>query len=203
MSSELAAFALIVVVLWALARWLRRIRIYSDRSWLPTDLQDAELVYVERLFRVRQPLPLVARLDRGYRSPNGVITLVELKTRRVERLHLSDVIELSVQRFALEGQTMDRVADDGYVVIQQPGSQKKTAHRVRLLTHDEVIALVKRREAILADWKDAQFAGSPRLCEQCAFRQQCRPPSGLYQELSLKKYGNHGHDRLRKRTDRT
>ena len=176
MSSELAAFALIVVVLWALARWLRRIRIYSDRSWLPTDLQDAELVYVERLFRATQPVPLVARLDRGYRRPNGVIVLVELKTRIIDRPHLSDVIELSAQRFALEAQTKDRVSDHGYVVVQRPTRQTKTAHRVQLLTREDVMALIKRREVILGAREGAQYARSRALCVQCAFRQRCRPP---------------------------
>jgi hypothetical protein len=155
-SSELAAGVLAVVILWVLACWIRRIRIHADRSWLPPDLQDAKLIYVERLFRATQPVPLVARLDRAYRRPNGVIVLVELKTRMIDRPHLSDVIELSAQRFALEAQTKDRVSDHGYVVVQRPTRQTKTAHRVRLLTGEEVMALIKRREAILGAREEAQ-----------------------------------------------
>ena len=175
-SIELAAFAFAVVLLWVLARWIRRIRIHTDRSWLPPDLQDAALVYVERLFKATQPIPLVARLDRGYRRLNGVIVLVELKTRRVNRAFFSDVIELSAQRVAIEGQTAERVDDYGYVLIQQPGRQRRAALRVKLLMTEDVIALAKRREVILGCPDVAEYARIPGLCRDCAFLSTCKPP---------------------------
>lgn len=172
--SELGVFALVVVVLFALARWLRRIRIYFDRSWLPPDLQDAELVYVERLFRVTEPFPIVARLDRGYRGPNGVIVLVELKTRRANRPYLSDVIELSAQRFALQAQTGQRVADYGYVLIRRSEGGARVLHRVNLLSTEQVFAVALRREAILEGRAIPRCTLSKGLCARCAFEQQCK-----------------------------
>lgn len=178
-SSELILFAFAVVVLLILIRWVRRARLVaSEKAWRPREVQDAELVYAEQVFRGEGTVPIVAKLDRGYRNTKGMIILVELKTRRVDRPYLSDVIELSAQRFALAAQTLGRVATHGYVLVQQPGSGRRTPYRVQLLTHEKVISLAKRREAILADRKEAQYASSSGLCEQCAFKQQCKPPLG-------------------------
>lgn len=63
---------------------------------------------------------LVARVDRGYRGRNGLITLVELKTRRRDR-YLSEVIALSAQRVALAGETGEPVAvSDGLSWSRKP-----------------------------------------------------------------------------------
>lgn len=176
--SELILFALAVVVLLILGRRLWRIRLAaSEKAWPPAHLTSAQLVYMERQFRARRPLRLTARVDRGYRQPNGAITLVELKTRSVSRAYLADIIELSAQRVAVEAQTAERVDDYGYVLVQQPGSRKKTAHRVKLLTNDQVIALAKRREAILINPHSAEYVRVPGLCRQCAFLSRCQPCS--------------------------
>lgn len=177
--SEAASATLIaVVLLLVLVRWIRRVRlITSESAWRPLDLQDADLVYVEQVFRARSPLRLVAKVDRGYRKQDGVIILVELKTRRGNRPYLSDIIEMSAQRLAVEAQSTHRVADYGYVLVQQPGSRKKIAHRVKLLTHDQVIALAKRREAILINLHSAEYVRVPGLCRQCAFLNRCQPCS--------------------------
>ncbi len=163
----------LVVVLLALARWIWRIRNYADRSWLPRDLRDAKLVYAERVFRATEPLTLVAKLDRGYRGVDGVITLVELKTRPENRPYLSDVIELSAQRVALEAQTGQRVADHGYVLIQRIRGGPKIPHRVELLSTDQVTAVAKRREAILGEEAIPHFTPFRGLCARCAFRHKC------------------------------
>lgn len=173
--SELALLALAVVAMLILVRWLWRIHaIAAERAWRPRELQDTELVYAEQVFRARRPVPIVAKLDRGYRHRNGLITLVELKTRHVDRVYLSDVIELSAQRFALEAQTKEPVAPHAFVLIQQAGSKKKKSHRVELLTHAEVIALAARREAILAGEVSPQYACSGGLCDRCAFKVECK-----------------------------
>lgn len=178
LNSELASFALVaVVLLLALVRWIRRVRLVAaERAWRPLGLQNAELVYVERVFRTRWPIRLVARVDRGYRQPDGSIVLVELKIRRANRAYFSDAIELSAQRVAIEGQTAGRVDDYGYVLIQQPGSRRRIALRVKLLMNEEVIALAKRREAILASPDSAEYVRVPGLCKECAFVSKCKPP---------------------------
>lgn len=90
----------------------------AERAWLPRELLVAELVYAEQLFRATGPVALVARVDRVYRQPNGVMTLSELKTRHANRIYFSDVIELSAQRMALAAHTRLPVARRAYVLVQ-------------------------------------------------------------------------------------
>src|SRR5688500_6177857 len=108
--SEPVLIALAVLALIALGRRVWRVRIEAcEKTWLPSELKNAELVYMERLFKAQSPLRLTARVDRGYRRPSGAITLLEFKTRSVDRPYFSDVIELSAQRVAVEAQTAEPV----------------------------------------------------------------------------------------------
>lgn len=174
--SEVASAALIGVVLClVLFRWIRRVQlIAAERAWRPLELQEADLVYVERMFRARTPLRLVARVDRGYRQQDGCIVLVELKTRRTNRAYFSDIIELSAQRIAVEAQTGKRVARHAYVLIQQVPSGCKVPHRVDLLPTDDVIALAQRREAILTRASVPRCARAESVCAECAFEKPCK-----------------------------
>lgn len=175
-SSLLIALGCALVALLVFIRWSKRVwMVASERVSRPKKLHRAKLIYLEQVFRADGPIPVIAKVDRGYRDEDGLICLVELKTRRANQPYLSDVIELSAQRFALEAQTRNRVADYGYVLIQQPGRRRKTPHRVRLLNREEIIALAKRREAILSGLVRADYACSPGLCRKCAFKSQCKP----------------------------
>lgn len=167
-------FLALVVALLALTMWRARNRSRSDTSWLPRDLQHAELVYGEKMFRATQPFPLVAKVDRGYRTMAGVIVLVELKTRGVNRPYFSDIIELSAQRVAVQSQTGESVALYGYVLIQRGRRGRKVAHRVSLLPMEDVVALAHRRKAILLGHASPQIAANQELCNQCAFQQDCK-----------------------------
>ena len=123
----------------------------AERASRPAALRDAELVYMERLFRVSTPVGLVAKLDRAYRMPSGLLVLVEFKTRWSNQPFLSDVIQLSAQRMAVMGQTGQSVASYGYVMVKAPAPRAlPTAHRVKLMTDEQVVALVRRREDVLA-----------------------------------------------------
>lgn len=175
-ASGWSLLGLAAIVLLLVLHWVGRKRHATiERAWLPRDLQDAKLAYAEQRFQGKAPVALVARVDRAYRLQNGVMTLVELKTRHANRVYLADVIELSAQRYALEAQTREPVARQAYVLVQQTGRKQKTPHRVNLLAHDEVVTLVKRREAILAGIAEPQYTRWPKLCRQCAFKQQCKP----------------------------
>ena len=128
--SERMLIALAVVAMLILIRWVRRNRLVaSEKEWLPKELQDAELIYAEQVFRAMWPVRIIAKLDRGYRDAQGLIVLLELKTRRASRPYLSDVIELSAQRFAVAAQTKEIVKDHGYVLVQQPGSERRKSYR--------------------------------------------------------------------------
>lgn len=172
--SEGVLLALATVALLFLIRWGCRLRLVDlENAWLPEDLRCAKLVYAERIFRAKLPVPIVAKLDRGYRNPDGVIILVELKTRRLSRPYLSDVIELSAQRLAVQAQTGERVADYGYVLLQQTGRKRKRAYRVELLSDEKVVALARRREAILMGEVSPRYAAAERLCMRCAYKREC------------------------------
>lgn len=175
-SAEWGVFTVAIIVVPILARWAwRNCARCNEDAWRPQGLRDAQLAYAEQVFRSNGPVSIVAKLDRAYRHRNGLITLVELKTRQADRVYLSDIIELSAQRFALEAQTRETVTPHGYVLIQQEGHSDKKTHRVRLLAHAEVITLVVRRDAILAGKTEARYTVWPSLCRHCAFQNECKP----------------------------
>lgn len=112
--SSLLLLGLAAIALPFLIRWMCRLRLSGlDDAWLPMELRDAALVYTERVFRARPPVPIAAKLDRGYRNADGVIILVERKTRRLSCSYLSDIIELSAQRVAVQAQTGNRLPTMG------------------------------------------------------------------------------------------
>ena len=146
----------------------------TERASRPAALRDAELVYMERLFRVSTPVGLMAKLDRAYRMPSGVIVLVEFKTRWINQPRLSDVIQLSAQRVAVIGQTQQAVASYAYVMVKAPTKRAvPIAHRVQLMSDEQVVALVRRREDILAGRVLPCRSQSRKTCLSCAFRRQC------------------------------
>lgn len=163
------------VILAIVARRRRRSAGGSGAEWAsrPRALRDAELVHVERLFRISEPVELAARTDRAYRLPSGLIVLVEFKTRWISRPMWSDVIQLSAQRLAMQRHGQ-RVAQFGYVVVQRPfNAASFAAHRVGLMTEAAVVDLVHRREDILARRIAPRYAAHGGTCRTCAFRSEC------------------------------
>ena len=168
----------VAVVGFALAlAWRRSLQTHAaraERALRPAALRDAELVYLEKLFRISTPVGLVAKLDRAYRLPSGLIVLVEFKTRWSNQPCLSDVIQLSAQRMAVMGQTGQSVASHGYVMVKAPTKQAlPIAHLVNLMTDQQVVALIRRREEILAGRILQHGHLSRKTCLSCAFRAQC------------------------------
>ena len=161
----------------AVARWrsLKTHAARAERASRPAALRDAELVYLEKLFRISTPVGLVAKLDRAYRLPSGLLVLVEFKTRWSNQPFLSDVIQLSVQRMTVMGQTGQSVAAYGYVMVKAPTRRASPiAHFVKLMTGEQVVALVRRRDEILAGrGVSARKASSLKTCDACAFRADC------------------------------
>jgi CRISPR-associated exonuclease Cas4 len=173
-----AAVAIAVLVAMLVLRRRRgAAREDAELASRPPGLRTATLAYMEAQFRIRAPIPLVARVDRAYRGEDGELVLVELKTRRSDRVYATDVIQLSAQRLALEGQTRQRVAATGFVTVQLPeGSGAARSHRVELLDATEVVALHRRREDIISGRIAPRYADSRSACEGCAFRARCDGP---------------------------
>lgn len=163
----IAAGVVVLVVAALRARW----RSQHTNNWLPKELGDASLAYVERTFRSEGSRPIVARVDRAYRSPRGVITLVELKTRAEDRVYLSDVIELSAQRLALSGETGEAVAPVAFVVVES--NSGRTLMRVKLMSTDEVRKLADRRQDLLDGRLVPRDPAHLALCGKCTHRGRC------------------------------
>ena len=173
MRDELLGAILCGLVAWLVWRALRRRKIRTS-DWMPHELRASRLAYAEQLFRSTGPVAVSAKVDRAHRDLAGVVTLVELKTRKADRVYISDVIELSAQRHALYSQTGEQVSDHGYVVVQLVGATRKRVHRVKLLADEQVSLIVTRRERLLMQ---AETPGPPRsaaLCEHCAYRSECK-----------------------------
>jgi len=115
---------------------------------------------------------ITAKVDRVYRRRDGRLVLVELKTRRINLAYLSDVIELSAQRIAITRDTGEHVLRHAYVVVQRPTGRRAT-HRVQLLTDEEVVLLVRRREAVLAGAQLPCLTRMEGLCKTCTFASEC------------------------------
>lgn len=166
-----AVCAVVVVV--------RVARMHSARAreatWLPADLIGAKIAFAERQFSINRPARLVSRVDRAYAVDAGY-QLMEFKTRRLERVYLSDVIELSVQRMTVAGETGVHVEDTATVVIDT--GERRIAKKVWLLTDEKVLAMIKRREGILASTIQPNYAESSALCKHCAYLEECKPDTG-------------------------
>lgn len=160
-----------VVAAFAAARVVRR-RAAGANEWMPGELKYHRLAYSERTFRSGGDRQVVARVDRAYRGRSGLITLIELKTRRAHRAYRSDVIELSAQRVALEGETGKPVARIAWVVVESAAGRK--AHWVRLMSPHAVRDLASRREALLAGTESPHYPATSRLCASCIYRARCR-----------------------------
>ena len=129
------------------------------------------MAYAEKTFRSPRR-KIVARLDRAYRVA-GKLHLVELKTRKWHRVYRSDIIELSAQRLALQEDTGEDVSDLA-IVITQVGRDRR-AHRVALMAPDEVVALARRRQDILAGSVTPEYAPHDGVCKGCGLKERCRP----------------------------
>ena len=146
----------------------------SERRWLPGELRHAQLAFAEKTFWTWQPIGLIARADRGYRL-NGELHLAEFKTRRRAVAYSSDVIELSAQKLAIEKITAERVSEIGYVLAQDLLGKRRSVHKVRLVPRADVIAVARRREAILKGRVVPRYTSSQGLCDDCAYRAECKP----------------------------
>ena len=150
----------------------RSLQIDDIERGLPAELRGVEIAYAERTFRSHRHR-LVARLDRAYRTPAGV-QLVELKTRPHYAVYMSDVIELSTQRIALQDETVEAVSDEAWVVVQNSRSGTRRPSKVRLLGQSEVAAMRERYVDVVQGRVGRPApARSPSQCSRCPHRASC------------------------------
>ena len=163
-----------VLLLLCVVRGVRRhARCRTRPRWFPDELRYASLAYAEQTFSLDHPIKLIARVDRAYRH-KGRLTLMEYKTRRVERVFMSDVIELSVQKMILELASGAKVNNYGFVVVQHPEIPEHRAMKIFLLNHKQITALYHRRMALLNQTISADHAESSSQCRGCEFMRECK-----------------------------
>ena len=167
------AIAVMAMAAWWMATRFTRRRGVQIPAWFPEQLRGHALVYAERTFRTVESPFLVARVDRAYRGKDGLITLVELKTRDEVRAHASDIIELSAQRLAISSETGATVSTIAFVVVESKG--RREALPVRLMPVSEVQALAQRHEDLLAGRLLPRHPSHPGLCSGCVWRARCGP----------------------------
>ena len=165
--------ATVAAGVWAVARE-RGTRVH-EQTWRPGPLRNASIEYAEKTFFTARPVRLVARVDRAYRTQDAVLVLTELKRRRQPRVYLSDVVELSAQRVAIERSMKRRVADAGYVVVERPGTGQRTPIGVKLLSEGQVTALARRYFDLIVGMAAPRKADVLGLCNSCPYAERCKP----------------------------
>lgn len=172
MMGGLTAVAVVVAAfLFALSR--RSVDATADERGLPAALRGARLAHAEETFRSSSHR-VVARLDRAY-EVGGELVLVEFKTRRANVAYMSDVIELSVQRVALQDQRRVPVSKTAWVVTQNSVTGKRQPHRVTLLGTADVEALRRRYLDTASGLGPVPApARSESQCLHCGHRDACR-----------------------------
>lgn len=177
MSAEVYLLVVIGAAL-AAAVWIAGLRQWlkvQERAWLPERLKGARLEFAEQLFHAERPFRLLAKIDRAYRTADGILVLTELKRRLHAQAYRSDVVELSAQKLAIERGARRSVAATGFVVVEHPATRQRTPIPVALLREDELVALRRRYESLIDGTLAPGKANDARLCRSCAYVDRCRP----------------------------
>jgi CRISPR-associated exonuclease Cas4 len=149
----------------------------GDQRGLPAELRGAQIAFAEVTFRSHRRR-LVARLDRAYRTSDG-LQLVELKTRARDAVYMSDVIELSVQRIAVEDESGESVSGEAWVVVQNSRSGVRRPHKVRLLGVAEIMAMNERySDVVRGKVGRPNPSRSLSQCAQCPHKARCSATFG-------------------------
>jgi CRISPR-associated exonuclease Cas4 len=175
-------WAFLGLVLWALwwfwANYGRGIFARQEHNrWLPPEQQGATIAFAEKEFIARSPFPVGAIVDRAYRLSSGLLVLMELKQRERVKSFFSDVVELSVQKLAIEASGGGTVAPYAYVVCESPATHRKTPLRIELLTEGAIVQLRNRHVALKTGRVVPTKVDHPALCEACEYRAECKPAS--------------------------
>lgn len=140
-------------------------------EWAGPAFASKQLLFSEREFRSERH-GLVAKVDRGYLN-DDVVELLELKARGFHRVYRSDIIELSVQKLAIEDVAKRTVSETGFVLTESIRDRTRKLHTVNLLGEREILALRDRRLAILDGHTEPRSSAAKGLCGDCAYLQEC------------------------------
>jgi CRISPR-associated exonuclease Cas4 len=161
----------LAVLAWLM--WRRRAR-HAEWRQRPAALRDAQLLSVEAEYRSKGARPIVARVDRAYRLPSGLVTLLELKTRSTAVVLPSDVIQLSAQRIALEDELGLQVSDEAFVLIPARAPAPLAVRSVQLMSRVAIDALVERRWRLMDGLEVPRWPECGHVCRRCGQSAACR-----------------------------
>ena len=175
--SALLVLAIALCLIFAAGVWRVRQRSAlrtAEHAWRPDALRNATIAYAEQKFFTKQPFPLVAKIDRAYRTADRLV-LTELKRRSKCRFFPSDVVELSAQKLAIERSTSEQVGAQAYVVVEDPQTLARTPIAVTLLGEQAIVGLARRHAQVMKGSAVAQKANVLALCRACTYADRCRP----------------------------
>lgn len=149
-----------------------------ERPAMPAVLANARLALSEVKLTTELPIPLVARVDQVYVA-DGLAIPVDSKRRRVARTYPYDIVEVSVQAVvmrrarpqALRGA---QVAQFGFIRVVTSDTAQPTYLRIELLSEEQLVAIARRREAVLAGSQPPVGPSSTRICSTCGHRDRCK-----------------------------
>lgn len=152
----------------------------SLSSWkenLPAQLVGAELVLSESDLETTFPVPMHGRVDQVF-YVNGWLVPVDTKTRKLHRVFLKDVIQLSVYAFILArassrlfGRTIP-VANTGYIRCVSPAGTSYIP--TKLLSSAQMIGLWNRYWELKRNGAKAKpRAAASHCCAMCPKKQAC------------------------------
>ncbi len=162
----------VMLLVWDANRRVTASRREAARQWDLAAFADKRLLYSEQIFRAPQSR-LVAKVDRAYEAPNNAIELLELKTRPHHRIYRSDVIEMSVQRVAIEEIDGRSVNDIASVLTESTRDGSRHLHKIQLMDREAVLALRDKRNRLLRGEIRAEAAKAQALCNACAYAKEC------------------------------
>lgn len=139
-----------------------------ERAVMPDEIANGALVISEETLHREGPRPFAAKTDQVFRTPLGLLVLVETKTRK--RIYASDIVQLSCQAAALAQR--GAVADYGYVRLAVPG-RRPNYQKVRLMPPQDIDRLWDRFQALRLRNAAPIARPAPHRCSRCAFRKGC------------------------------
>jgi len=145
----------------------------TERASMPDEIARGKLVISEQVFYRNGARPFAAKTDQGFLTPNGLVVLVESKTRA--RMSASDLVQLSSQAVAIKHDRRGRkfkVAPWGYIRLA-PVGRRPYYQRVDLLPESRIDQLWERWKALRNKKVAPIYRPDPSRCRTCLKRSTC------------------------------
>ncbi|MEL6278277.1 MAG: PD-(D/E)XK nuclease family protein [Pseudomonadota bacterium] len=140
----------------------------------PAELRGAKLLLNERLIQISNPIPLSGRPDQVWRTRDGVLVLIDTKTRRTPRVYEYDRVQLSAYAMLLRHSWVKRrgdVAPYGFIRFKSENGVRFV--RVLLYDDEHIFDLYDRFQDVARSSSKAVANPSRALCAGCGHAEGC------------------------------